>query len=229
MALALRLLACRWVVSEHVNPERRTTMARTLAAITLVTLLSSPASAEDGIAAPPAEPRIFLQARLELLPLGSGENSGGFSSSMTMATAYAISGSLEVALTRHLSIGVAPRLVFNVIEGGNEGPADKELDLRACIRARTAVSPGFDIYASFSPGHASLLSGGTSVYTSSGGYTLGGAFGFTYDVGSTVFVGGEIGFQRSFMRVDLRNAEDELSYDVELSYVHLGAGAGMRF
>jgi hypothetical protein len=91
------------------------------------------------------------------------------------------------------------------------------------------VSPGFDIYASFSPGHASLLSGGTSVYTSSGGYTLGGAFGFTYDVGSTVFVGGEIGFQRSFMRVDLRNAEDELSYDVELSYVHLGAGAGMRF
>lgn len=142
---------------------------------------------------------------------------------------HVISGSLEVALTRHLSIGVAPRMVFNIIQGGNEGPADKELDLRACIRARTAVSPGFEIYASFSPGHARLLSGDTLADTSSSGYTLGGAFGFTYNVGPTVFVGGEIGFERSFMRVDLRNAEDELSYDVELSYVHLGAGAGMRF
>lgn len=51
----------------------------------------------------------------------------------------------------------------------------------------------------------------------------------TYDLGSNVFVGGEIGFQRSFMRVDQRNAEDEPSYDVERSYLHLGAGVGMRF
>ena len=203
-------------------------MARILAAIPLITSLAAPAFAEDGVAATAAEPRIFLQARLELLPLGSGESSGGFGSSMTLATAYAISGSLEVALTRHLSIGVAPRLVFNIIQGGNEEPADKELDLRACFRARTAISPGFDIYASFSPGYAALHSG-DGLSTSAGGYTLGGAFGFTYDVGSNVFVGGEIGFQRSSMRVNRQNAEDKLSYDIELSYLHLGAGGGLRF
>lgn len=203
-------------------------MARILAAIPLITSLATPAFAEDGVAATAAEPRFFLQARLELLPLGSGEDTVGLGSSLTLATAYAISGSLEVALTRHLSIGVAPRLVFNITQGGNEDPADKELDLRACLRARTAMSPGFDIYASFSPGYAALQSG-DGLSTSSGGYTLGGAFGFTYDVGSNLFVGGEIGFQRSSMRIDRRNGRDELSYDVELSYLHLGAGVGLRF
>lgn len=208
-------------------------MARILAAITLIASLASPAVAEDGVATTAAESRIRVQAQLELLPIGSGEDHGGLTFSNNMASAYAISGSLEVALTRHLSLGVAPRLVYNITPVGSEAPADKELDLRACIRARTAVNPRFDIYASFSPGYARLLNGDEIfVYTRSGGYTLGAALGFTYDLGSTVFVGGEIGFQRSFMRVDQQRVgepEDALSYDVELSYVHLGVSVGMGF
>jgi len=209
-------------------------MARILAAIPLITSLSSPAFAEDGVAATAAEPRIRVQAGLELLPLGSGESPFA-ATSMTMARAYAISGSLEVALTRDVSIGVAPRLVYNVISVEDTGARpDKELDLRACIRARTAVSSRLDIYASFLPGYATLLSGGPFVYTSSNGYALGAAFGFTYDLGEPfdggeLFVSGELGVQRSFLRITQRNAEDVLSYDLELAYLHLGAGIGMRF
>lgn len=208
-------------------------MARILAAVTLVTSLAAPAFADDSVATTAAESTIRVQAQLELLPIGSEEDHGGLTFWNNMASAYAISGILDVALTRHLSLGVSPRLVYNITPVGSDAPADKELDLRACIRARTAVSPRFDIYASFSPGYARLLNGDEIfVYTRSGGYTLGAALGFTYDLGSKVFVGGEIGFQRSFMRVDQQRVgepEDALSYDVELSYVHLGVSVGMGF
>jgi hypothetical protein len=60
-------------------------------------------------------------------------------------------------------------------------------------------------------------------------YTLGGAGGFTYDLGGRLFAGGEIGFQHSLLRSDQRNAEDAVSFDLELSYLHLGMGLGMRF
>jgi hypothetical protein len=204
-------------------------MARILAAITFVTWFSSPACAEDAVAATAAEPRIRIQAQFELLlPAGFGRfTTGNTSSTVDMANTYAIGGSFDYALTSHLSIGVAPRLVFNV-DGKDDPSADKELDLRACIRGRSALSPGFDVYASFSPGYATLLSGSLAVYSSKG-FAIGGAVGFTYDLSRNLFVGSEIGFQRSFTTTHRTFIDDSIVYDFEVSYLHMGIGAGMQF
>ena len=105
---------------------------------------------------------------------------------------------------------------------------DRELDLRACIRGRSAPSHGFAVYASFSPGYATLLSGGLADYSSKG-FALGGAVGFTYDLSSHVFVGGEVGFQRSFITTHRTLTDDSSVFDAEVSYLHMGIGAGMQF
>jgi hypothetical protein len=207
-------------------------MPRSLIAITLVTSLSASVSAfaDDGAAAPISAPRIRVQTQLELLPAGRVQYSEGLTVSGAQATAYAFGGSLEFQPTRYVSIGVAPRLVFNITPDGDQsGIADRELELRAIIRGRLPVTPRLEIYASFLPGYADLHSGSYIVYLRSGGYTVGGAFGFTYDLGETLFAGGEIGYQRSLLHVDQTSIGDRLAYDMELSYPHLGVGFGMRF
>lgn len=108
------------------------------------------------------------------------------------------------------------------------GAADQELDLRARVWARQALSPGFDVYASLSPGYATLRSGGGADYHSTG-FAMGGALGFTYDLAWRLFFDGEVGYQRSFTRTRIRIAEDAFVSHLELSYLHFGLGAGVRF
>lgn len=204
-------------------------MVRVLAAITFATWLPSPAFADDTVAATAAEPTIRVQAQLEwLIPSGFGRFTvDNFPSTVDLPDTHAIGGSVDDALTPHFSIGVAPRLVYNVAAKGDPS-ADKELDLRACIRARSALGSGFEVYASFLPGYVTLLSGGFGTYSSKG-YALGGAVGFTYDLSPHLFIGGEIGFQRSFTTTNLTLAGDSIVFDLEVSYLHMGIGAGMQF
>src|SRR5262245_18542346 len=65
-------------------------------------------------------PRIGAQAQLELLTLGSSTYTPPSEPPLTVdfATAYAIFGVLDYALTSYLGIGVAPRLILHVKEDG---------------------------------------------------------------------------------------------------------------
>src|SRR4051794_32605961 len=106
-----------------------------LAAATLGTVVSSSAFAEgDGISAR-ADSKIRAQAQIEMLPLGSGSTTfgGGISLKTDNAAAYGVSAMFDYAVTPYLSIGVAPRLVLNVIQSDapQDAKASKALDLRA--------------------------------------------------------------------------------------------------
>ena len=202
-----------------------------LAGATLGTLISSSVFAEDtGITASGAEPRMRVQAQVELLPVGSGKGTvAGSSMTTDAATAYGISGTFDYAINRYLSIGVSPRLVFNVktSEAGDDS-ADKQLDLRAHLLAHVPVAPRLEVYAALTPGYTFVLSGTDGVDNATG-FALGGAAGVTYDLSPKMFVGAEVGYQRAFTSTDLMVGTQSISADLDLSYMHVGLGAGTRF
>jgi hypothetical protein len=137
----------------------------------------------------------------------------------------------ELPITNpYLSIGVAPRLVLNVkpSDGADGADADKEIDLRARITGRLPVAPGVELYASVMPGYSIVTSSQDGV-DSATGFALAGALGATYDLTPKIFLGAEVGYQRAFTSATESIAGQNLSADLELSYLHVGIGAGTRF
>lgn len=170
-------------------------------------------------------------AQIEMLPLGSAKvSAGGQSLSDDAAVAYGVSASFDYAVTPWLSIGVSPRLVLNVTEkDADEGSkAEKEIDLRARLVAHYPVMPKLEAYAALQPGYSFVLSS-TDGVDSVNGFALGGAIGATYDVSPTLYLSGEVGYQRAFTSVDQMVGTEKISADLSLSYMHIGLGAGTRF
>jgi outer membrane protein W len=207
-----------------------------LAASTLATLVSSSAFAEEagtGIADPSSKMRAFAQ--VEVAPTGSADSKldgvasdGGADDA---AVAYGISGGFDYALHKYLSVGVAPRLLLNVKadQAGDNVKAGKEIDLRVRLVGHVPISPGLEAYAALTPGYSILLSG-TDGMDSFTGFALGGAIGVSYDVSPRMFISGEVGYQRAFTSVDIDvGTPDKLEADLDLSYLHVGVGAGTRF
>lgn len=202
-----------------------------LATGTVVTLLSSPAFAEDGSLSRSATSKVSVQAQLEVLPVGSATAKLGDVEVTTDAdVAYGISGMIDFAITPNISIGLAPRLILNVTndDDNDTDSTDKAIDLRARLRGHFAVSPGVEVYAAVLPGYTIVLSSLDDV-TDAKGFAIGGAAGVTYDVAPTMFVGGEIGYQRAFTSADFMILGQTLTTDVDLSYMHIGIAAGARF
>jgi opacity protein-like surface antigen len=195
-------------------------------------LLSSSAFAQDGGAYPTTDAsKVTVQAQVELLPLGSERATiGNISLNTDTAVAYGISGAVDYAVTPYLRIGVAPRLVLNVKSDDpmTEDSADKQIDLRARIVGHYPVAAGLELSASLYPGYTIVLSreDGASNAT---GFALGGAVGLTYDLSPNLFVGGEVGYQRAFTSTDTMVLGQKINADLDVSYMHVGLGAGTRF
>jgi opacity protein-like surface antigen len=150
--------------------------------------------------------------------------------SQDTAVAYGITAMFDYAINPYLSIGVAPRLVFNVTTDNADAndSADKELDLRARLVGHYPIARGVELYGALSPGYTIILSSTDGVNNATG-FALGGAAGVTYDLSPKAFIGAELGYQRAFTSTDLMLGTQSVSADLDLSYMHVGIGAGTRF
>jgi len=198
----------------------------------LGTLAGSPAFAsDDGVATGATDSKLRLQLQVEMLPVGSGKVTvGGDSTSNDTAVAYGITGMFDYAVTPYLSVGVAPRVVLN--SKSKDAPASedasKEIDLRARIMGHVPVWQRLEVYASVMPGYT-IVTSTQDGQDSATGFAIGGAAGASYDVSPTVFVAAEVGYQRAFTSATLTAAGQMVSADLDLSYMHVGLGAGIRF
>ena len=203
-----------------------------LAAGTLGTLLSSSAFAQDaGISTTASAPKMSVQAQVEVLPVGSASSTdNGMTTSSDAAVAYGITGAFDYAVLPYLSVGVAPRLVLNVNGKDAEAGAKsgQQIDLRARLLAHFPVAKDLEVYASVMPGYTILTSPVDEVSNATG-FAIGGAAGLTYNVSPKLFVNGEVGYQRAFAGFDVKIADQTFHGDTDVSYMHVGLGAGTRF
>ena len=204
------------------------------------TLVASPAFAQESTTPPPAaapaaeveasaQPAkpFSLGAQLELLPVGSmdvtisGPVINGSDSTST-STAFGLSATFGYDVTPNISIGAAPRLLFNV-QGENAKSSAKEFDLRARLAVHGEVAPQVQLYGYAAPGYTWVIPSKGDI--NSTGPAIGFGAGASYDVSSDLFVNAELGYQIAFV-----SAESEgTTVDVDVSYLHLGIGGGTRF
>jgi hypothetical protein len=212
----------------------RKASAITLGLVTALaaSLLSSAAFAEDAALSASFTPKMNAQVQFELLPLGSAKASAEGADSQTTDTdvAYGISASFTRDLHKNISVGLAPRLILNVAsdEAGDNDDADKELDLRARITAHFPVAPKMEVYGSLTPGFTFVIPSADDV-DSATGFAIGAAAGATYDVSPAMFLNAELGYQRAFTSASVMALGQEFDVDLDLSYMHVGVGAGTRF
>jgi opacity protein-like surface antigen len=199
-------------------------------ASTLGIVGSSSAFAQDyGTSTAGGPPKLTVQAQAELMPLGSvSGTTGGITVGTDTAVAYGVSAGVDYAVTPYLRVGVAPRLVLNVKSHYPMDHAGKEIDLRARVTGHLPLAQGLELSASLLPGYSIVTSGedGTDDLK---GFALGGAVGLTYDLSPHSFIGAELGYQRAFTSAETEVLGRKVSPDIDMSYMHIGLGAGMRF
>lgn len=147
------------------------------------------------------------------------------------AVAYGISAAFDYALTPFLKIGAAPRVVFNVApddDDGEEMDSETAIDLRLRLLAHFPVAPKLQAYASLTPGYSIIMSS-TDGVDSATGFAIGAAAGVSYDVSPAMFINGEVGYQRAFTSTSATVLDQTIDMDLDLSYLHIGVGAGTRF
>lgn len=187
---------------------------------------------EAGATSTGSSSKMRASAQIEMLPVGELEAGvEGESFSTDTATAYGISAAFDYAVTPFLSIGVSPRLVLNVDSDESDEDSDpgKQLDLRARVLAHMPMAPKLEVYGYLSPGYSIAMFDDEELDDPTG-FSLGGALGASYDVSSAMYLTGEVGYTKAFTSTDVMVGPGQsVEADLDLSYLHVGLGAGTRF
>jgi hypothetical protein len=206
------------------------TRAALVVALSGSLLATSAYAQEGGVAvtqtAAPQKGRVGVQ--LELVPTGSLTiKSGPIDESHSAAFAYGVGGTFDYDVTPNISVGLAPRIIFNVIDkdAPSGADADKELDLRARFTAHFPVAPKLNVYGFAAPGYSIILLPSDARSDDPAGFVLGLGGGASFDVAPNLYVAGELGYQLGFQSVSYMGQ----SADVTTDLLSISLGAGARF
>jgi hypothetical protein len=216
-----------------------------LATTIVTTLAASPlAFAQDG--APTAfeneraSKHLTLGAQVDLLPYGKisgGSDSNTFNDDA--AFAYGVAANLDLHLSRFLSIGLAPRLIFNVTtkdQDSDQEDADalKQFDARVRVKGEFPVGTMLDLYGYVAPGYSWILADdntfGPVTVNDAKGLVVAFAVGTAINLTPAFFLNAELSYQLGFQQssASIGGAESD-DFDFKTDYLSIGLGAGARF
>jgi hypothetical protein len=186
-----------------------------------------------------AKKHVELGAQVDLLPYG--KISGGTDSASLnedAAFAYGVAANLDFHLNRFLSIGLAPRMIFNVTTkdqdaNQNDGDALKQFDARLRLKGSFPVASIVDLYGYVAPGYSWILADDNSFgpvhVDDASGLAVAVAIGTTIDLTPGFFVNGEVAYQLGFQSTTASVAGVDGDFDFKSDYLSIGLGAGARF
>jgi hypothetical protein len=172
-----------------------------------------------------AEGQTRLSGRFDLLPSGEIRIAAqGNSLENDTETALGLGASLEFAVAPNISIGFAPRMLFN-IKGDGGSDSAKQLDLAARGKAHFPVSPRAELFGFISPGYSMLFLPDDGEDLSPKGLIIGIGGGADIMIGPTSFITLELGHTWGFQG----GTEQGIKYTLATNFLHLGFGFGSKF
>jgi hypothetical protein len=163
--------------------------------------------------------------QLQLVPAGSLEfEVDGEGDSEDTDTAFGLVGIVDYVINPNISVGFAPRLVLGVAADGADDSAT-QLDLAARITGRLPVAPKVDLFAYGAPGYSFTFppEDADELGTPSG-FSLGFGGGAAFKVTPVVSLVGELGYSLSFQSGTAEALGQEVDYDYNANFLHLGFG-----
>jgi hypothetical protein len=174
-------------------------------------------------AQPASESGISIGGTVAVSPVGTFKaSSGNVSNSVDLETAYGIGGLVEYRISRNVSVGFAPSVTLHV-RGKDDTSSGTELDLPLRLAVGAPVAPKLHLYGFVSPGYTILYPPDTLDNLDIGnpsGFMIGLGGGMATQVGSGVFLTGEIGYQFRFPSTTVQGVD--ISLDVNYLTLSLG-------
>jgi len=169
----------------------------------------------------------FVGADFELLPSGTFDGSFlGFSGSQSLDTAYGVGLFFDDSIDKYVTVGFAPRFLFNVITKNSNGDASTQLDLRARVTAGPTIAPHLRVYALAEPGYSIIFppkdSNGNSVHPN--GFVINAGGGLAYALSPSLHGYFEVAYQWGFQTYSYESNGFSTSGDFNTSYLQLGFG-----
>ncbi len=160
---------------------------------------------------------------------------GAFTDSAEADDATGLSASIDYFLTRHLAVGLSPRLIFNVKEK-NDTDAAKQLDLLARLSWVQPVSTSLHLFAQVNPGYSVILMPQAFRNNFPGlesndprGFILDFGVGMQFSLSPNAYVGFDVGYLVGFQTMTLKGPGGSLDVDLRTDYLRLGALLGVKF
>jgi hypothetical protein len=169
----------------------------------------------------------IVSADFELLPTGTISGSiGGFSGSTDAATAYGVGLTFENQVNDLISVGLAPRFLFNVKGANDTGDSSKQIDIRARVAAGHELIPKMRLYGFGEPGYSIMFppnnNNGQSVHPN--GFVIAAGGGLSFELSPTVRAMFELGYQWGFQSWSYSNGGITANGDLKDNYLALGFG-----
>jgi hypothetical protein len=188
----------------------------------------TPTSSGQPVAeASPAPNERKLQVGLSFLPMGMGKyiyspDAASAPVKSDASFAYGVGLSAGYEIIPHLVVGVAPQVIFNVVEKAPEiaSQAVRQYDVMARVAYVLPVAAGTSVFAEALPGFSLITN-----EAGSKGFVLAVGVGATVDVSERVFVSLAGGYQVGFQSWKAGSN----TFQTRTRYVRAALGAGMRF
>jgi hypothetical protein len=170
-------------------------------------------------------------ADFELLPSGTFDGSfptplGTISGSQSLDTAYGVGLLFENPINDLISVGLAPRFLFNVITKNDNGDASNELDVRVRVAAGHELIPKLRLYGFGAPGYSVIFppknNNGDTVHPN--GFVIEAGGGLSFALTPSLLATFEVGYQWGFQSWSDDTALGTLKGDASTSYLSLGFG-----
>jgi hypothetical protein len=178
-----------------------------------------PTATAAGSVGGPAESKMRVGLTLVPMPfLGTLKFSApGISGSSDAAVAFGAAPVFDYLINSNLFVGATVLGTFNVKPKDATGDAAKEYDLMLRIGGNIPLADKLQGYGYLSPGY-SIISPPQG--DSAKGFVVGAHVGAMFDVTSSVFLNGELGYQLGFQSVD--------GNDSQTRFFQIGLGGGVH-
>jgi hypothetical protein len=219
-------------------------VAATLTTTFVASLVGSAAFAQEGEQqvsreSERASKHVSLGAQVDLLPYG--KISGGSDSNTInedAAFAYGVAANLDFHLNRYLSIGLSPRMIFNVTTKDQDADQEdqdalKQFDARVRVKGEFPLGQALDLYGYVAPGYSWILANdntfGPVHVNDATGLVVAFAAGAAIDLTPSFFLNGEVSYQLGFQKSNASVGPIDGDFDFKSDYLSVGLGAGARF
>ncbi len=201
--------------------------------IRTASLVASLATVAAVVAAPlAAHADSILGVQLQLLPGGEGEFDADVpiidvEGTADLETAYALAVVGEYVVHRNVTVGLAPRFIFNV-KTEDADDAGSQLDIPVRVTGRLFFGNKLAIHGYLAPGYSVIFPPDDDI-DSPTGFIFGLGTGVAYQVGSNLAISGELGYTAGYHSVEVNNPVGDDTVTFSTSYPHLAIGLQTAF
>lgn len=153
------------------------------------------------------------------------ENDDVGSASGDSAVAYGVGGLLDFAITPNISVGFAPRYLFNIKGDGVDEDSDaaSQLDLAVRVTGRAPLGSGAELFVYGAPGYSFIFLPDNELFEdidSPQGLVVGAGGGARFRLGQGLALVGEVGYTWGFQNTTIFDQD----VDVKTNLLHVGVG-----